>query len=105
MAVPFKFYLTHVSGHAGYRANWEPNRPLVLGMIGKLTNGVFDVVSTLEQEGFQPEILKDSSPGELDYTSNETVDIQAKLAGKIPAAGSALTEADAGFTIDFKSEN
>jgi hypothetical protein len=105
MAVPFKFYLTHISGNAGYRANWEPNKPLVLGMVGKLTNGVFDVITTLEQEGFQPEVLKDSSPGELDYTSNQTVDIDIKLAGKAPSIGSVLTEADAGFVLDFKGEN
>jgi hypothetical protein len=105
MAIPFKFYLSHISGNAGYRANWEPNRPLELGMIGKLTNGVLDIVSTLQQEGLEPEVLKDVTPGEIDYTSNQTVDIDIKLAGKAPAVGSVLTEADAGFVIDFKSEN
>jgi hypothetical protein len=105
MAIPFKFYLSHISGNAGYRANWEPNRPLELGMIGKLSNGVLDIVSTLEQEGLQPEVLKDVTPGDLDYTSNQTVDIDIKLAGKAPAVGSILTEADAGFVIDFKAEN
>jgi len=105
MAIPFKFYLSHISGNAGYRANWEPNRPLELGMIGKLTNGIFDVVSTLQQEGLQPEALKDVTPGELDYTSNQTVDIDIKLAGKAPVAESVLSEADAGFVLDFKSEN
>src|SRR4051812_17664778 len=105
MAIPFKFYLSHISGNAGYRANWEPNRPLELGMIGKLSNGILDIVSTLQQEGLEPEVLKDITPGELDYTSNQTVDIDIKLAGKAPVAGSILTEVDAGFVIDFKSEN
>jgi hypothetical protein len=105
MAIPFKFYLSQISGNAGYRANWEPNRPLELGMIGKLTNGILDVVSTLQQEGLDPEVLKDVTPGEFDYTSNQTVDIDVKLAGKAPAAESVLTEADAGFVLDFKSEN
>ena len=105
MAAPFKFYLEHIAKRAGYRATWEPNKPLELGMIGRLDGGIFDVVSTLEQEGLTPKILKDSTPGELDYTSNETVDIGIKLAGQSPIAGSALTEAQAGFVLDFHGEN
>lgn len=105
MATPYKFYLTHISRNAGYRANWEPNRPLELGMIGKLTNGIFDVFTTLEHEGLKAEILKDVNPGELNYTSNDSVEIETKLSGKIPAAGSTLTNADAGFVIDFNSQH
>ncbi len=105
MATPYKFYINHISSNAGYRANWEPNKPLELGMIGKLTNGVLDVVSTLEQEGLTPKILKDSSVGEMDFTSHQTVDIDIKLAGKAPTAGSVLTAAEAGFVLDFHGEN
>lgn len=105
MATPFKFYLKHISDKAGYRANWEPNKPLELGMIGRLDNGIFDVVSSLEQQGLTPKILKDLTPGELDYTSNDTVDVGIKLAGQAPVAGSALTQAEAGFVLDFHGEN
>jgi hypothetical protein len=105
MAVPYKFYLNHISSNAGYRATWEPNKPLELGMIGKLSNGIFDVVSTLEQEGLAPKVLKDLTPGEFDYTSHQTVDIGIKLGGAAPIAGSVLTDVDAGFVIDLKSEN
>ncbi|RYD98719.1 MAG: hypothetical protein EOP50_04730 [Sphingobacteriales bacterium] len=105
MASPFKFYLKHISSKSGYRANWEPNKPLQLGMIGKLTDGVLDVVSTLEQEGLTPKILKDDSLGELDYTSNDTVDIGIKLGGSAPVAGSVLSQAEAGFFLDFHGEN
>lgn len=105
MATPFKFYLNHLASKTGYRANWEPNKPLEIGMIGKLTNGIFDIVSSLEKEGLNAEILKDNSKGELDYTSHDSVDINIKLAGKAPAAGSILTEAEAGFVLDFHGEN
>ena len=105
MATPYKFYLNHISTNAGYRANWEPNKPLELGMIGRLTNGILDVVSTLEQEGLTPKMLKDLTPGEMDFTSHQTVDIDIKLAGQSPVAGSVLTEAEAGFVLDFHGEN
>jgi len=105
MAVPFKFYLTHIANRSGYRANWEPNRPLELGMIGTLRDGVFDVQSSLEQQGITSKVLKDLTPGELDYTSHESVNIGTKLSGQAPILGSVLTETEAGFVIDFKSEN
>lgn len=105
MATPFKFYLNHIFDKVGYRANWEPNRPLELGLIGRLDNGILDVVSTLEQEGLVPKPLKDESPGDLDYTSHDTVEIDIKLAGKAPAAGSVLTDAEAGFVLNFHGEN
>jgi hypothetical protein len=105
MATPFKFYLDHISSKAGYRANWEPNKPLELGMIGRIDKGIFDVVSSLEQEGLTPKILKDLTPGELDYTSNDTVDVDIKLAGQAPIAGSVLSNAEAGFVLNFHGEN
>lgn len=105
MAAPFKFYMKHIADKAGYRATWEPNKPLELGMIGQLNQGIFDVVSTLEQQGFTANVLKDDTTGQLDYTSNDTVDIGIKLAGDAPVAGSVLTNADAGFVLDFRGEN
>jgi len=99
-----QFYLRHIAKQTGYRANWEPNRPLFVGAIGKLEDGVFTIFSDLEKEGIMAEIKKDESEGFWDYTSNDTVQIDIKLAGQAPIAGSFLAEADAGFTLNFKSE-
>lgn len=100
-----QFYLKHIATQTGYRATWEPNRPLYIGAVGKLEDGVFTIFSSLEKEGIVAEIMKDESAGVWDYTSSDSVNIGIKLAGQIPAAGSALTEADAGFTLDFKSQD
>jgi hypothetical protein len=105
MATPFKFYLKHMFDKTAYRATWKPDVPLKLGMIGILTNGVFDVQSSLEDEGLNPKILEDKTPGEIDYTSHDSVDIEIKLAGKAPLAGSVLTEGEAGVVLNFHKEN
>ena len=106
MADAYKFYLKHMNDQTGYRATWDPGRPLQIGFIGKLEGpGVFTVFSSLQKEGIEPEIVSDSSSSELDYTSNDQVSIGIKLAGSTPAAGSILTNAEAGFEFEFKSEN
>ncbi len=100
-----QFYLKHIANQTGYRATWEPNRPLYVGAIGKLENGVFTIFSSLEKEGIIPEVMEDESEGFWDYTSHDSMDIGIKLAGKAPIAGSVLADADAGFTLDFKSQD
>ncbi len=98
-----QFYLKHIAKQTGYRATWEPNRPLFVGAIGKLERGVFTIFTNLEKEGIIPEVVEDETEGFWDYTSYDSVSINFKLAGQAPLAGSALTEADAGVTIDFKN--
>ena len=99
-----QYYLKHIADKTGYRATWEPNKPLTLGAIVKINKGVFAILSSLEKEGIPFEVLEDSSEGTLDYSSSETVQIGIKAAGQIPAAGSVLSAADAGFSIDFGSD-
>ncbi len=105
MANPHKFYMQHMNAKTGYRATWDPGRPLQIGQIGKLDRfGVFTVYSSLAKEGINAEVLTDVSASELDYTSSNEVTINFKAAGKAPTVGSALTEAEAGFNIQFNSE-
>jgi len=105
MANPHQFYLIHMNKKTGYRATWDPGRPLIIGQIGKLDkSGVFTVYSSLEKEGIPIEILTDTSASEMDYTSHDQVNISIKAKGATPVTGSVLTKADAGFTIGFKSE-
>lgn len=90
---------------AGYRATWDPGKPLEIGFVGKLDRfGTFSVYTTLEQEGITPRVKKDESSSELDYTSTESVSIEAKASGTVPSAGSVLTNADAGFVINLNSD-
>lgn len=105
MANPYKFYLQHMHEKTGFRATWDPGKPLKIGFIGKLEGpGVFTVFTSFSKEGITPEILTDSTSDSLDYISNDQVTFGVKLAGSAPALGSVLTETDAGFELQFKSE-
>lgn len=99
-----QFYLEHMASKTGYRATWEPNCPLYLGAIVTLEQGIFAIQSDLKKEGIIMQELLDTSDGMLDYTSEQSVKIGTKLAGQMPIAGSVLSAADAGFSIDFSSE-
>lgn len=106
MATPYKFYMKHMSSKTGYRATWDPGKPLEIGQIGKLdSSGVFTVYSSLKAEGIIPEVKGDAGASDLDYTSSDKVSIGIKLAGSAPTVGSALTAADAGFEIKFTGED
>lgn len=104
MANPHRFYLSHMHNKTGYRASWDPGHTLKIGFVGKLDKaGVFIVYTSLQREGITPDVLSDVSEGQFDYSSHDQVDIAVKAAGTAPALGSALTEADAGFSVEFKS--
>ena len=105
MAKPAKFYLSHINKQTGYRATWDPGKPLKLGQIGKLDDyGVFNVYTSLEGEGIAVQTAQDGTAGDLDYTSSDSVTISTKLSGSAPVVGSGLSAAQAGFSFDFKSE-
>jgi hypothetical protein len=99
---PYKYYLTHMHDKSGYRAIWDPGRNMELGYIGKLdATGSFTVYTSLENEGIPMVRKPESSPVDEDYSSTEGIDINAKLSGEIPLAGSILTAGEAGFNINF----
>ena len=104
MASIYQFYLEHMATKTGYRATWEPNRPLTIGAIVKLEKGVFSIQSSLGKEGIPMEVMDDTSKGVVDYSSSGSVNIGVKAAGQAPLAGSALTNVDAGFSIGFASD-
>jgi soluble P-type ATPase len=106
MANPHKYYLQHMNDKTGYRSTWAPDKVLEIGQIGQLDRtGIFNVYTTLQKEGIPVEVSNDVSDTEMDYTSNDSVDVSIKLSGAIPAAGSVLANADAGFQFTFKKEN
>jgi len=105
MANPQKFYLSHMSDKTGYRATWDPGRPLKIGFIGKLdSSGALVIYSSLEKEGIPVEVLSDDSKIDMDYTSSDSITISTKLSGSAPIAGSVLSEGEAGFNFEFKSD-
>lgn len=104
MANIHRYYLEHLANQTGYRATWEPNKPLFVGAIVKLEKGVTSLHSSLEKEGIKMDTKADTSEGSEDYSSNESVQISVKLSGQAPVLGSTLSQLDAGFSIDFSSD-
>lgn len=87
-----------------YRAAWDPTKHLKIGYIGKLQQGVISIYSSLDKEGIPLEVATSISSAAMDYSSQDSVVISAKLSGEIPVPGSALTTADAGFSFGFNSQ-
>jgi hypothetical protein len=106
MIAPNVFYVNLINDKSGYRATWNPNVKLEIGMIGKIDKtGVFNVYTTLEKEGIPVEVQSAGSTVDLDYTSTKSVSISSKLKGDAPVAGSGLSNLSAGFSVDFTSDN
>lgn len=118
---PKKQYLEEMNSKFGYFATWIPTTDLKLGdigvikggieipLIGKITKGnEFTRVSSLEEQGIKFKIRRDTTPGNLEYSSAGNVTIKAKVSGSLAPEGSvlsALTEADAGVLIEFGDES
>jgi hypothetical protein len=73
MTSPQKFYVQEISRKTNYRANWLPDKPLSIGDIGKLEDGIFTLYTTLEQQGIPLQTRSSDSSLDLDYSSTSTV--------------------------------
>lgn len=109
---PKKQYLEEMNSKFGYFATWIPTKDLKLGDIGVIKGGIgkitkgneFTRESSLEEQGIKFKIRRDTTPGNLEYSSAENVTIKAKVSGNLAPEGSVLsvlTEADAGVLIEF----
>jgi hypothetical protein len=106
MSNPSQFYLKHINAtSSGFRATWDPGLPLKIGDIVKLDSfGAVNVYNSLEKVGIVPEVRTDESTTDLDYSSGSGITITVKGAGAAPVTGSVLTDADAGFNLQFTTE-
>jgi hypothetical protein len=100
-----KKYTNELYRQFHYFATWLPGTPLELGTIGVLKNNEFTKVSNLKNENIDFEIDEDTTKSDLEHSSKGAVSIITKLAGTAPIAGSVLSDADAGFTVEFSQEN
>ncbi len=106
MSNPSQFYLQHINAtSSGFRATWDPGLPLKIGDIVKLDSfGAVNVYSSLDKVGIVPEVRTDESTTDLDYSSGSGIVITVKGAGTAPITGSVLTDADAGFNLQFTAD-
>ena len=92
MALPQKFYLTQIFKNTKYRANWLPDKPLRIGDVGRIQDGVFTLYTTLEQQQIPFRIRVNKTDLKFDFLSNDSVKIEggATRAGLVRR----LTEAE-----------
>lgn len=89
----------------GYYATWNPGLPLKLGDIGTFKGNVFTKISDLESLNITFDTREDSTKTPLEHNSQGGVTITMKISGTIAPQGSVLTNADAGFVVEFGKEN
>jgi hypothetical protein len=75
MVSPQKFYIQEISKKTNYRANWLPDKPVNVGDVGKMEDGIFTLYTTLEQQGIPVKVRELNSTLNTDYTSNESVKV------------------------------
>jgi hypothetical protein len=92
-----------------YFAQWLPNSPLELGVVGELQDGYFfRPVSTLGDLGinFSPEkdVVADNDSSPMDLVSSKSVTITTKLNGEVSAKLPNVPQGKAGIALEFSSE-
>lgn len=65
----------------------------------------FVAISNLKDLGIAFEVEDDTTESDLKHLSSQAVSITTKLAGTAPVLNSVLSEADAGFSVEFSREN
>lgn len=75
MVSPQKYYIQEISKKTNCRANWLPVKPMNVGDIGKIEDGIFTLYTTLEQQGFPVKLSESAAGLSADYSPAESVRI------------------------------
>lgn len=105
MAKAWQQYASEMFNKFGYLATWTPGVQMELGDVGVVKDKLFTRITTLANLEIPFEVRPDASKESQKHSSSGSVSITFKAAGKAPALGSALSQAEAGFSIDFKKSN
>jgi len=105
MTLPQRYYLEHMFENTGYRANWLPDRPLRIGDIGKLEDGLFTLYTTLEQQQIGYSLREGSSELDMDYSSKSSVSIETGVSTGDALSLALSTPVSGRVTINFTDSN
>jgi hypothetical protein len=104
MAAAYEQYCKEMFQKFGYLATWTPGVQLQLGDIGIVDKWQFTRLTNLADLdpaiGFQ--VRDDTSKEVQKHASSGSTSVTFKAAGKAPQVGSVLSQAEAGFTVEFK---
>jgi hypothetical protein len=100
----YKIYASKIYSGLNYRPTWLPVAPLKLGDVGVLHDGVFSYRTTLSQLGIEFSVRHDDSIGDsVDFKSESDIDISVKASGQVNPSFTAITDAEAGARVEFRS--
>lgn len=100
MLSPQKYYVQEISKKTNYRANWLPGKPLNVGDVGKIEDGIFTLYTTLELQGLPVRTGESVSTLQADYSSKDSVRITSE-SGSNSASGSPTPPGKQRCRIEF----
>jgi hypothetical protein len=98
-------YLTQVQKNLGYRATWEPHRPMKIGTYGKIHQGIFSEYGHIDEFNIPLSIDKLKTTNQLTYKSEEKGSYTLKAKGEINPLFQKITENESGLLLVFKKDN
>lgn len=98
-------YTGEIRKELDYSATWFPNDIICPGMVVTLKDHQLNVITNLDNLGIPFSTGPGAYPADTAYSSLHGVRITSKAAGAAPLQGSALTQMDAGVSVEFDREN
>ena len=105
MSTIMQNYLQQVQKNLGYRATWEPHRPMKVGTYGKIHQGIFSAYGHIDDLNITHSIDKLKTSNQLTYKSEEKGSYTLKAKGEINPLFQKISTDEAGLLIIFKKDN
>lgn len=105
MSTIMQNYLQQVQKNLGYRATWEPHRPMKVGTYGKIHQGIFSAYGHIDDLNITHTIDKLKTSNQLTYKSEEKGSYTLKAKGEINPLFQKISADEAGLLIIFKKDN
>lgn len=105
MSTIMQNYLQQVQKNLGYRATWEPHRPMKVGSYGKIHRGIFSAYGHIDDLNITHSVEKLKTSNQLTYKSEEKGSYTLKAKGEINPLFQKISTDEAGLLIIFKKDN
>ena len=104
MSTIMQNYLHQVQKNLGYRATWEPHRPMKVGTYGKIHQGIFSAYGHIDDLNIVHTVDKLKTSNQLTYKSEEKGSYTLKAKGEINPLFQKISTDEAGLLIIFKKD-
>lgn len=105
MSTIMQNYLHQVQKNLGYRATWEPHRPMKVGTFGKIHQGIFSAYGHIDDLDIVHTVDKLKTSNQLTYKSEDKGSYTLKVKGEINPLFQKISTDEAGLLIIFKKDN